>query len=346
MPAMRTLPPLAAAVVALAALPAAAIDCDKAKTDPEKAICADPALIAVDEAMQEAFAALRRDLSRDERDGLRQSQRGWLDRRDAVCAGRDGQVDTGCIASMTLARTGFLAGRPLAGNEAMAFPPRFFAIEERGRRFRYEVTIAYPQMAESGATARAFDKAAEAFALSGRGEHWEDDPPEPTRDELPAEGRAETTYERDYVVTFASAKLISVEFSTFAFTAGAAHPWSETDTLNWDVDRGRPLEVGDVLSPEGVGGLTTLCLDQLTQERRRRGVDGGASDMLTAETVRQSIENTGKWSITGDGMNVIYDEGIIGARAEGAYACLVPHNVLRKAALPDSLLPVERRAAQ
>lgn len=62
---------------------AASFDCDKAKTEVEQAICADPGLSKSDEEMAEAYrAALKR---AQDWEGLRREQGAWLRARDEGC---------------------------------------------------------------------------------------------------------------------------------------------------------------------------------------------------------------------------------------------------------------------
>ena len=70
---------------------AASFDCAGARTRAEKAICADPALAAADEAMGRAYRALANALQRKQRPGLVRDQREWLQSRDQLPRG---YVDT------------------------------------------------------------------------------------------------------------------------------------------------------------------------------------------------------------------------------------------------------------
>lgn len=84
------------------------IDCSKARTPNERAICASPALIALDREVGSAYAAsVARQPER--RDELLQSQLAWLRSRDAACA-RPGVPRPACLQEQLTARLGALAG--------------------------------------------------------------------------------------------------------------------------------------------------------------------------------------------------------------------------------------------
>ncbi|MBV9459895.1 MAG: DUF1311 domain-containing protein, partial [Bradyrhizobium sp.] len=71
------------------ARPALAIDCGRAASETEKAICANAEARAADQKLGEAFNRLRNLLPDDQRNDLRVSQIEWIRQRDADClAGR------------------------------------------------------------------------------------------------------------------------------------------------------------------------------------------------------------------------------------------------------------------
>lgn len=84
---------------------ASAIDCSRAKTEPELAICSNPALRAFDSYLAEAYSDVRGIVSVDVFDEVRRSQLEWLKKRDATC---DGNVP--CLMRETQLRTAILNG--------------------------------------------------------------------------------------------------------------------------------------------------------------------------------------------------------------------------------------------
>lgn len=79
------------------------INCGKAKTVAERAICSDEALIAFDGYLSEAYASARSVVSATVFDEVRDSQRQWIQDRDTKCGG-----DVPCLMRATHSRTAAL----------------------------------------------------------------------------------------------------------------------------------------------------------------------------------------------------------------------------------------------
>ena len=95
------------AVAGPAASHAAGIDCSKARSPTEKAICADPRLLALDGQVASAYADL---LARqpDRKDALRADLLHWLKQRDAACALPSADIPR-CVGDQLTARLAALA---------------------------------------------------------------------------------------------------------------------------------------------------------------------------------------------------------------------------------------------
>ena len=86
------------------ASPAAwAIDCSRAQTAPERAICADAKLKAFDDYLTQAYADIRAMMPEEAFAQVRASQRDWIKARDARCGG-----DVACLMEETYERTAAL----------------------------------------------------------------------------------------------------------------------------------------------------------------------------------------------------------------------------------------------
>lgn len=82
-----------------------AINCDRAKTAPEVAICSNPVLKAFDDYLSDAYAAIRSTVPTDVFAEVRKSQIQWIKQRDARCSG-----EVSCLMRETHARTAALNG--------------------------------------------------------------------------------------------------------------------------------------------------------------------------------------------------------------------------------------------
>src|SRR5215469_4252587 len=99
------------AVVAAGPALSQSIECAKARSAIERAICASPDLLAHDRLIAEAYAgALARDSSRA--DEIRQSQRQWLNERTATCGPASTKDLQNCLARSYRSRLSALSGTP------------------------------------------------------------------------------------------------------------------------------------------------------------------------------------------------------------------------------------------
>ncbi|WP_158926933.1 lysozyme inhibitor LprI family protein, partial [Acidisphaera sp. S103] len=99
---------------------AAGIDCGKARSPTEKAICANPHLLALDQQIAVAYAdALAR--QPDRKDAMRQDLIRWLKQRDAACALPRADIPKCLIGQMT-ERLAALAP-PAAATQTTEKPP-------------------------------------------------------------------------------------------------------------------------------------------------------------------------------------------------------------------------------
>lgn len=83
----------------------AGIDCDRARTGPEIAICSDPKLKAFDDYLAQAYSRIRSVLPEALFDEVRRSQRQWIAQRDTQCG-----TDVPCLMRETYERTAALNG--------------------------------------------------------------------------------------------------------------------------------------------------------------------------------------------------------------------------------------------
>src|ERR1700761_7173455 len=98
---------LAFLVVGTVAAHAAGIDCGKARSPTEKAICPSPYLPALDQQIAAAYAdALAR--QPEQKDAMRQDLIRWLKQRDAACALPGADIPK-CLTGQMTARLAALA---------------------------------------------------------------------------------------------------------------------------------------------------------------------------------------------------------------------------------------------
>lgn len=92
-------------VIATLAFPAGAIDCSRANTVQEKAICSNARLKAFDDYLTDAYANVRSVVPATLFDEVKKSQIDWIKRRDRTCGG-----NIACLMRETQLRTATLNG--------------------------------------------------------------------------------------------------------------------------------------------------------------------------------------------------------------------------------------------
>jgi uncharacterized protein len=229
-------------------LPAAALDCTKAETADEKAICQTPALLAQDEKVNAAFKKIMAAASPEAKDNLRKSQRLWL-RNDRNCDGDftclDKAMERRLRAFSASAATGPGTGAAITFTTFANDAPDWSVLE--GPRFQKE------DQPYQVAWNRAFDTAVELRKQN----------PTPPVDEDLGDGPDGHNFASDeFSITFASPTLLSGSQYSNTYNAGAAHPeWTETK-INLHVPSGKVVMFEDMIVTEKTDALVHLCAKQ------------------------------------------------------------------------------------
>lgn len=350
----------ALAFTVLAGVPAAAQDAACAKTTrfPDRLICADPALREADRAMAAAYNAQRDRADAAGRRDLLAAQRAWLRERDQTCRGEAGDAaQVACLIRVTEARRTALnagagvaqGGKPGAAPSDPAAPqgtpttppspqppaadapgtgPRLTTVtyERRNARTNCTISVRYPRLAAGGPQAAAFEETMRRAAIA-------DDAREcPAK---PGEGEV-LTYEARYRVTLSTPRLVSVAFAVSTFTGGV-HPNSFTNTVMFDLQRGRPLALTEILDVErAAGAIETTCRAQFDRELQSRGAD--ARIEADRDAFLSVIRDPAKWTLEPAGARLYFDPYAVAPYALGGFECALPSAMLRSFLTPDSVL--------
>ena len=316
-------------LAALAASPAMALDCQRASSASEKAICADPAALAADADLGKAFAALHASFDPKARANLVAAEVAWLALRDSNCADEKGPALGACLAHETRTRIAFLAGAPEAGPGA---PSRLAPVlrMQKGGKGRTKVDVQLLKFVDAATPAeRAFNAAVDQLT---------NDLENPGKDDSLAD---QWSYTWSMRLAYASPRLISAHADGDSFMGGA-HPNAYSVNINVDVARGREATFADLLDKPAADKIFALCLKQVRDQKSARegSVDDDAdAAKLLADSVAEATGALKAWSFAADAATVSYDPYAVGAYAEGAFSCSVPYATLRPLARPDFPLP-------
>ena len=312
----------------VAAAPASALDCARASTASEKAICADPAALKADADLGRAYEALLVAAPHAQKAGVAAAEARWIEARDSQCAEEKGAALSSCLKRATERRRAFLSGAPEAGPGAPGRLIPVFRIEKGGAG-KADIDLELLTFAApANAGERAFDAAVAKLT---------EDIVEPEKDDPAADRYA---YARTMRLVYASPRFVSAHVDAYEDTGGA-HPNGFTANVNVDMRLGRELGFADLLDKPAAEKVVGLCTDQVRRQKIDRGET--AEDIGDLAGLRKSVgEATGNlkvWRFGADAATIDYDPYSVGAYAKGAFSCTLPYATLRKLAKPDFPLP-------
>jgi uncharacterized protein YecT (DUF1311 family) len=302
---------------------AAGIDCGKAQSAVEKAICAGPKLKAADDAMSTVYDKLHGAADVAGKEALRLSQRRWISQREG-CAEPDAADITPCIAQSTAGRTAVLTARPETGpGDGADLTPWF--VQKEGKTGAWDIGFDLVRFAKPETAGEAlFNRQAEALLAPALIENS-------TLGTATEKVRADRIYA--YAVsltpTFASKRFISALAEGYE-NRGGAHPNQWSRAINVDLAGGRIASFGDLFPREAAGIFAKLCTDQLIATRRARTQDAGQNlDEGADEVILPHVRDLENWSIHADKATILFDAYLIGPYAEGPYSCDLGTEVIK-----------------
>ena len=212
-------------------------------------------------------------------------------------------------------------------------------IREKNKKLKYEVAAAYPQLTGS------VDPNYEKFNQTVRGliarkvsdfkKEMTPSADEPTP-ELPEQTPTESLgsdIKIFYRVALAKDDLVGIEFTVSSYSAGAAHPNSYTEVVNFDLKNGKSLKLAELFQPGAkyLQTLSTYCI----QDLKKQGKEQGANAMLDDDDwikrgAGTELTNYANWTITKKGLEITFDPYQVAAYAAGPQSVLVPYSALKE----------------
>jgi hypothetical protein len=126
----------------------------------------------------------------------------------------------------------------------------------------------------------------------------------------------------DYSVLNASKGNLSIFFNISVYYAGAAHPNSYGQVINFDLPDGKVLELSDLFMPDAdyLGAISTYCREDLRQKGHLDFEEGTA----------RLQDNFRNWNILGqEGLRISFDPYQVAPYAAGPQTVTIPYRVLK-----------------
>ena len=220
-------------------------------------------------------------------------------------------------------------------------------IREKNKKLKYEVDVSYPQLSGSvDPNFEKFNQTVRSAMLRKVAEFKKE--MAPAADEEPAaetgSAAADESLGSDisigYEVALAKDDLISIDFTVGTYSAGAAHPNSYTDVVNFDLKNGKQLKLADLFTPGSkyVGTLATYAIQDLKKQNKAPGADAMLDDEWIQRGAGPDATNYDNWSITKKGLAITFDPYQVGPYAAGPQHVLVPYSALKEIIKPDGPL--------
>lgn len=219
----------------------------------------------------------------------------------------------------------FADGRSLVSKE----------IREENKRLRYTVEAEYPRIEGASDDASAkFNGAAEQLVRAKVAE-FRSDVAESAGEKPDAEAGSDINI--TYDVRLADEELISVLFTVGSYYSGAAHPNAYTEVLNFDLRRGRRLQLADLFKPSSdyLAAISRYSVNSLKAQSRKAGPEPLLDDAGIEEGAGPEPENYKSWTITKRGLSITFDAYQVGPYAAGPQYVFIPYAELRGILRPD-----------
>ena len=265
-----------------------AIDCAKADTDLDHAICNNPELLKADDAMNAAYQAALRAVGPKMTKPLKADAANWADTRYDNCtmdeAGDPEKPEDiiSCLVIDTTHRTAFLSGMPLEGpgfGEAMLPQVMTGADDIYNEYLRFTA----PKAPAAKAFNAALDKDLKNVRMAKSTDHMSDS--------------------FQLKLAYASPDLISANVDT-DYEEGYAHPMVANVAINIDGKTGKILTMADALDAEGLKAVEANCAEQ-AKDYISASEEGGD---VRADNIKSMVDDLDFWTFGATSANLQYAE--------------------------------------
>ena len=207
-------------------------------------------------------------------------------------------------------------------------------IREKNKKLKYEVDAAYPQLTGStDPNYEKFNRATRALITRKVSDFKQEMAPSAEDAETPENPALEESTGSDinirYAVVLAKDDLISTEFTVSSYSAGAAHPNSYTEVVNFDLKNGKQLKLADLFAPGSkyLQVIATYCIQEL--KKQTKGADATLDDEWIQKGAAPELTNYDNWTVRKKGLGITFDPYQVGPYAAGPQNVLVPYASLK-----------------
>jgi hypothetical protein len=216
-------------------------------------------------------------------------------------------------------------------------------IKENNKKLKYEVDVEYPQL--TGSVDPNFEKFNQTVRnlMTKKVTDFRKEMT-PSADEPATDGADETSSESlgsditvTYNVALAKDDLLSIESTVSSYSAGAAHPNSYTEVVNFDLKNGKSIKLADLFLPGSkyVQTLSTYSIQDLKKQAKSQGADAVQDNDWIEKGAAPELSNYDNWTITKKGLRITFDPYQVGPYAAGPQQVVVLYSALKGIIKPD-----------
>ncbi|HEY6119827.1 MAG TPA: DUF3298 and DUF4163 domain-containing protein [Pyrinomonadaceae bacterium] len=213
------------------------------------------------------------------------------------------------------------------------------AIKEDNKKLNYEIDVEYPQvMGLLNANLEKFNHEATRVASHEVTEFKKNMAEDKSAEEQSS--NPGSSLDIGYTVALASDDVISIQFDVGTYYAGAAHPNSNSEVLNFDVKNGGLLKLADLFKPGAkyLDLISAYAIKDLKKQSKAQGANAMLDDQSIEGGASASAKNYGSWTVTKKGLAITFDAYQVGPYAAGPQNVVVPYSALKDIINPDGVL--------
>lgn len=313
---------------------AAADPCGASSTGYLQALCGDPELAPLVTEIKSDLVEAASAISTPGAQLLAEGQKAWIETTRVSCGISDAKApltapQEECVKGALQARvrtageavqqTGGYVFQTVEINRAVALPAD--ATQEDFGLFAVTKAIRYPRIEGDTPQIKRFNELMQ---------------------QRPAYGvQDQTSEEVTYKIAYAGPELVSVRFSNFDMTVGAAHPNDSEKVVTVLMATGEPLKETDVFAAPPArwrADVLRRVRRGLAAQMRERGGPLEVSDTDLADTALK-VKN---WAVTEEALVVVIPSETIGPRALGGFEVKIPWADLAPLLNPNAPAPIKR----
>lgn len=213
-------------------------------------------------------------------------------------------------------------------------------VKENNKKLKYEIDVEYPELAGSTDPAVAkFNQLARNRVMK-EVVSFRKTMNETAGEENPVDTETGSDLGAGYTVALAKDNLLSIQFDIGGYSAGAAHPNSYSDVINFDLRNGKQLKLADLFKPGAkyLQAISSYCIRDLKKQSKEKGDDGMLDDDWIQRGAGTDANNFRSWTITKKGLGINFDSYQVAPYAAGPQFVLVPYSALKDIINPDGPL--------